>query len=83
MSSSTFNDLENSLRLRQDDIGFDRRVKHNGERYTLTIAWNEYLIPKGKNFVKKVLHKCISCRKFNVHPDLLVGLTGLTSRSLK
>ena len=38
MSSSTFNDLENSLRLRQDDIGFDRRVKHNGERYTLTVA---------------------------------------------
>ena len=40
------------------------RIKHNGERHTLTEVRNQY-IPRGKSFIKKILSKCVTCRKVN------------------
>ena len=52
------------------------RIKHNGERHTLTEVRNQY-IPRGKSFIKKILSKCVTCRKVNsrsynypVSPDI-------------
>ena len=42
------------------------RIKHLGERQTLAEIRSCYWIPRGKSFVKKVLHRCITCRRFNL-----------------
>ena len=44
------------------------RIKHNGERHTLTEVRNQYWIPRGKSFIKKILSKCVTCRKVNSRP---------------
>ena len=44
------------------------RIKHNGKQHTLPEVWNQYWIPRGKNFIKKILNKCVTCRKVNSHP---------------
>ena len=44
------------------------RIKHLGERQTLTKTRSCYWIPRGKSFVKKVLHHCITCKRFNSRP---------------
>ena len=41
------------------------RIKHLGERQTLAEIRSCYWIPRGKSFVKKVLHRCITCKRFN------------------
>ena len=44
------------------------RIKHLGERQTLAEIRSCYWIPRGKSFVKKVLHYCITCKRFNSRP---------------
>ena len=44
------------------------RIKHLGERQTLAEIRSCYWIPRGKSFVKKVLHRCITCKRFNSRP---------------
>ena len=44
------------------------RIKHLGERKTLAEIRSRYWIPRGKSFVKKVLHRCITCKRFNSRP---------------
>ena len=44
------------------------RIKHNGEQHTLTEVQNQYWIPRGKSFIKKILNKCVTCRKLNSRP---------------
>ena len=44
------------------------RIKHLGERQTLAKTRSCYWIPRGKSFVKKVLHCCITCKRFNSRP---------------
>ena len=41
------------------------RVKHQGERQTLTEIRSAYWIPRGKSFVKKILHRCLICKRYN------------------
>ena len=44
------------------------RIKHLGERQTLAEIRSCYWIPRGKSFVKKVLHRCITCKRLNSRP---------------
>ena len=44
------------------------RIKHLGERQTLAEIRSCYWIPRGKSFVKKVMHRCITCKRFNSRP---------------
>ena len=44
------------------------RIKHLGERQTLAEIRSCYWIPRGKSFVKKVLHRCITCKRSNSRP---------------
>ena len=44
------------------------RIKHSGERHTLTEVQNQYWMPRGKRLIKKILNKCDTCRKLNSHP---------------
>ena len=46
-----------------------KRVKHNGVKETLTEIRSRYWIVRGRQFVRKVLHKCIVCRKFEGLPQ--------------
>ena len=46
-----------------------KRVKHNGVKETLTEIRTRYWIIKGRQFVKKVLHKCTACRKYEGLPQ--------------
>ena len=41
------------------------RIKHLGERQTLLEIRCCYWVPRGKSFVKKILHRWLICRKFN------------------
>ena len=43
------------------------RIKHNGERHTLPEVRNQYWIPRGKIFIKRILSKYVTCRKVNSH----------------
>ena len=46
------------------------RIKYLGERQTLVESRSYYWIPRGKSFVKKVLHRCITSKRFNSRPYL-------------
>ena len=41
------------------------RIKHNGERHTLSEVRKEYWIPRGKSYIKQILYHCIICRRLN------------------
>ena len=43
-------------------------VKHNGVRETLTQVRSHYWIPKGRQEVKRLLSKCVKCRKITGKP---------------
>ena len=43
-------------------------VKHNGARHTLTAVRANYWITRGKSFIKSILNKCITCRRYNSRP---------------
>ena len=40
------------------------KTKHGGVRDTLTFMQNRFHIRKGRNFVRKLIHRCLICRKF-------------------
>ena len=44
------------------------RVQHCGVRATLTELRSRYWIVKGRNMVRNILHKCITCRRFQSKP---------------
>ena len=44
------------------------RVFHNGIRETLTEVRTRYWILKGRSLVKRILHKCLVCRRFEGKP---------------
>ena len=46
------------------------RVLHNEVKDTLAEVRASYWILKGRAFVKKVIHQCVTCRKFEVRPCL-------------
>ena len=55
-----------------------KTIKHSGERHTLTEVRYQYWIPRSKSFIKKILNKCVTCKKLNsrpynypISPDLL------------
>ena len=43
-------------------------IKHNGVSETLTELRDKYWIVRGRSFVRKVLHKCVTCRRFEGRP---------------
>ena len=47
------------------------RVIHNGIKETLTELRSKYWIIKGRQFVRRVIHKCIICRKLEGPPYAL------------
>ena len=51
-------------------IVFDihNRLMHAGVKDTLTELRQEFWIPRGRNFVKKALYDCFTCRKANSKP---------------
>ena len=48
--------------------GAHNRIKHLSERQTLAEIHCCYWVPRGKSFVKKILHRCLICRKFSSRP---------------
>ena len=44
------------------------RIKHNGERHTLSQVRKEYWIPRGKSYIKQTLYHCIISRRLNSRP---------------
>ena len=44
------------------------RVFHDGVKETLTELRTQYWIIKGRSFVRKILHRCTVCRKFEGKP---------------
>ena len=44
------------------------RIKHNGERHTLSEVRKEYWIPRGKSYIKLILYHCILCRRLSSRP---------------
>ena len=43
-------------------------IKHLVERQTSAEICCCYWVPRGKSFVKKILHRCLICRRFNAKP---------------
>ena len=44
------------------------RVLHDGVKETLTETRSKFWIPSGRSFTRKVIHKCVTCRKFEGLP---------------
>ena len=44
------------------------RVLHNGVKETLSETRSKYWIPSGRNLARKIIHKCVICRKFEGLP---------------
>ena len=44
------------------------RVMHNGIKTTLTELQSRYWIVRGRQLVKKMLHNCVICRRFQAKP---------------
>ena len=44
------------------------RVFYNGVKETLAETRSRYWIPKGRSFTKTIIHKCVTCRKFEGRP---------------
>ena len=44
------------------------RVQHNGVSETLTELRDKYWIVRGRSFVRKILHRCVTCRRFGGKP---------------
>ena len=44
------------------------RVQHDGVSETLTELRDRYWIVRGRSFVRGVLHKCVTCRRFEGRP---------------
>ena len=47
---------------------FHKKLKHSGERQTLTELRSYYWITNGKSFVKSILYRCVVCRGLNIRP---------------
>ncbi len=50
-----------------------KRILHNGVKETLTELRSRYWIVKGRQLVKSVIYKCVTCRRFDgvpYHPPL-------------
>ena len=45
-----------------------RKSNHAGVKETLVELRSEYWIPKGRQFVKKILHQCVTCKKLEGMP---------------
>ena len=45
-----------------------RRVMHNGVKETLTELRSSYWLVRGRQFVRKVIHCCLTCRKLEGRP---------------
>ena len=45
-----------------------RRVMHNGVKETLTELRSSYWLVRGRQFVRKVIHRCLTCRKQEGRP---------------
>ena len=44
------------------------RVYHDGVKETLTKTRSKFWIPKGRSFTRKIIHKCMLCRRFEGRP---------------
>ena len=44
------------------------RVLHDGVKETLTETRSKFWIPRGRSFTKKIIHKCVTCRRFEGPP---------------
>ena len=44
------------------------RVFHNGVKETLAETRSKYWIPRGRSFTRNILHKCVTCRRFEGPP---------------
>lgn len=44
------------------------RVLHNGVKETLAEMRSKYWIPSGRNLTRKLIHKCVICKKFEGLP---------------
>ena len=44
------------------------RVMHSGVAATLTELRSKYWVVKGRQLVKRILHKCVTCRRFHGKP---------------
>jgi len=40
------------------------RVLHNGVKETLAETRSKYWIPGGRSFTRKILHQCVTCKRF-------------------
>ena len=49
------------------------RVLHNGVKETVTKVRSKFWIIKGRTFVKKCIHHCVTCKRFEGRP--LIGPT--------
>ena len=45
-----------------------RRVLHNGLRDTLTEVRTRFWIVKGRSLVRRIIHRCVTCRRFEGKP---------------
>ena len=43
-------------------------VKHNGVRETLTELRRQFWIPRGRNFIRRLIHQCHKCRLYMGNP---------------
>ena len=74
-------------------INAHKEVKHNGMKETLRNLRTEFWVTRSRNFIKKIIHSCITCRyvegksydypktpalpKFRVQKDFAFSITGL------
>ena len=54
-----------------------RRVMHNGVKEMLTELRSSYWLVRGRQFVRKVIHYCLTCRKLEGRPFQSVPLPPL------
>ncbi|KAK6175232.1 hypothetical protein SNE40_013739 [Patella caerulea] len=49
-------------------ISCHRKVLHNGVKETLTELRSSYWIIRGRQYIRKLIHQCVTCRKYEGKP---------------
>ena len=54
-------------------------VKHMSVKHTLAETRASYWIPRGRSYIRKILHKCVTCKRINARPYPYPSISNLPS----
>ena len=56
-----------------------RTIKHMSVKQTLSEMRNQYWIPRGRGYIRMILHKCVTCKRVNARPYPYPSISNIPS----